>query len=157
MTTASNDINKRQDEPEFISLLKAADAAYMYARRSDLVRMAITFASVGAAILATIRTDLADLLAVLGTAGVVVNEIVRKCLTLRWARKAMLFQEWFDTSLFGLQWNAIVGRKPREEDRRCWEKRFNGDVSKKRQWYISVDGLPVGHAILLCQRENLSW
>ena len=157
MTMTSNDINQKQNEPEFIGLLKAADAAYMYARRVDSVRTVITIASVGGAILASVRTDLANALSVGGAIGAVVNELVRYFLTLRWTRTAMLFQECFDTGLFGLKWNTTLGRKPREEDRRYWEKKFRGDVTRKQKWYIDVEGLPAGHAVLLCQRENLAW
>ena len=154
---STNDINEKQNQPDSIALLKAADAAYRHARRADLVRYAITIASVPAAILASFYTQIADAMAVAGGLGVVTNELIRNLLTLRWSSSGMLFQEWLDTDLFGLTWNASVGNKPRHEDSRYWEKRFRGDASKKRDWYIDVRGLPRGHAILLCQRENLSW
>jgi hypothetical protein len=153
----TNDINQRQNQPDAISLLKAADAAYVYARRADSFRTVVTIASLVAAMTAAVRADLVEVMAVAGVAGTLLNELARRFLTLRWTRQAMLFQEWLDTSLFGLAWNPTLGRKPREEDRRYWEKRFSGDESRKKDWYVDIEGLPPGHAVLLCQRENLSW
>lgn len=155
--TIANDINQKQNEAESIALLKAADAAYRYARRADLARTAITLLSVGSAMFGALRTDFLEAQIVAGAAGTVANEAIRQYLTLRWTRMGMFFQEWFDTHLFGLSWSQALGRKPREEDRRYWEKRFRGDVTKKENWYIDVEGLPRSHAILLCQRENLTW
>jgi hypothetical protein len=153
----SNDINEKQNQPEAISLLKAADAAYSYARRADSFRTVGTIASLVAAMTAAVRADLVEFMAVAGVVGALLNELARRFLTLPWTRQGMLFQEWLDTSLFGLAWNPTLGRKPREEDRRYWEKRFSGDENRKRDWYVDIEGLPPGHAVLLCQRENLSW
>ncbi len=152
-----NDINERQNQPEFIGLLKAADAAYSYARRADSARILITLASLVMAIVAAIRSDLANPLAVAGAVGAVVNETIRRIGTVPWSRTGMLLQERFDTELFGLKWKPSVGQKPRDEDRHHWERRFRGDASQKPDWYIDVRGLPRGHAVLLCQRENASW
>lgn len=155
--TIVNDINQKQNEQGSIELLKAADAAYRYARRADLARTAVTLLSVGSAMFAAVRTEFLEAQVVAGVVGTVVNELIRQYLTLRWTRKGMLFQEWFDTRLYGLTWSQDLDRRPREEDRRYWEKRFNGDSKGKEDWYIDVQGLPRGHAILLCQRENLTW
>src|SRR5439155_25456282 len=107
-------------------------------------------ASLGGSLLASARPDLAKILAVAGAMGAVVNEIMRYFLISRWTRVGMLFQECFDIGLFGLKWNPTLGQKPREEDRRHWEKRFSGDATKNQKWYIDVEGLPIGHSVLLC-------
>jgi len=157
MTLTSNDINQKQNEPDSVGLLMASDAAYMYARVADGFRTAISIVCVAIALFAFVCPRLAAYAPIAGMVGTVLAELLQWCVTSRCVRKAVLFQEWFDTDLFGLEWNATLGPKPREEDRRCWEKRFHGPLEGKRNWYIDVRGLPFGHAVLLCQRENLSW
>jgi hypothetical protein len=157
MTIEMNEINAKQNNPEFLGLLKAADAAYMYARGADFVRTAVTIVSLIIAIVAAVRSDVAEPLAVAGAAGVVINEVIRRLGTARWTKQAMLFQERFDTSLYELPWQPTVGHAPKPEDRHYWEQRFRGDLTRKQDWYVDVAGLPRGHAILICQRENLSW
>lgn len=155
--TMINDINEKQNEPEAIALLKAADAAHMHARLADTFRVIVSGASVVGAMIASVRSELAQLVAALAVGGVVASETVRYLLALRWTRMAMLLQELFDTTLFGLGWDSTVGKRPRQEDRRYWEKKFHDDRRNKENWYINVRGLPLGHAVLLCQRQNLSW
>jgi Flp pilus assembly protein TadB len=76
--------------------------------------------------------------------------------------QAARIQEMFDCKLFQLEWNKFLAGKPPSvaiiATAADQLRRKKGEWEKLRDWYGSAKpGLPLAHARLLCQRENLSW
>jgi len=68
---------------------------------------------------------------------------------------ATKIQERFDIELFGLPVTKEFNPLPTDEEIGRYAARYRGD--DKVDWYVDVTKLPLPYAILLCQRENLSW
>ncbi|WP_181160577.1 S-4TM family putative pore-forming effector [Streptomyces solincola] len=72
-------------------------------------------------------------------------------------RRAAVTQELFDTQLFGLPWNAaIAGEPPEPHEVNRLARRYRGDEAKLRDYY-EIDALPQPLDVLACQLQNLAW
>jgi hypothetical protein len=117
--------------------------------------------SVTAVAIAGVATTLfaPELLKVIGPIGVLVGiaqwivSLVEKQRT----KTAANIQEQFDTSVYPLAWNPVLGAKADAEDVIAAAARYKGDRAKLANWYSLPDGVPYPFDVLLCQRTNLRW
>jgi hypothetical protein len=70
---------------------------------------------------------------------------------------ASTVQEQFDTNVFVLEWNDLLGRRLDPEEVASAAHRFRGDRRALTDWYETPTDLPRRFAVLLCQRANLRW
>lgn len=152
-----NSVAIRQNAPWSIQLLAAQRQLYTEAKRWRRLRAwsvtAFAIIGVGATLLAP------DLLKVLGPVGAVLAVV-------QWAasvfekqrtKTAANVQEQFDTSVYPLDWNPILGPKADAEDVVAAASRFKGDRTMLADWYSIPDAVPRPLDVLLCQRSNLRW
>ena len=153
MTRTPQDINERQNEPEFVSLLCAADAAHHQAQQWETLRWIAVSVTAILALVAASHPSLQRAMSITGVIAAILITLVIPIPSTRRTALAALIQESFDTRLFHLHANALVGRTPLGEGVDDLALKFDGDVGKKRDWYLDVRGLSWPYAILLCQRE----
>jgi hypothetical protein len=150
-------INERQNEPEFLSLLCAAAAAHHQAQRWETLRWVGVVATAVLALVAASHPELQQAMSIAGVVAAVIITIVIPIPSIQHTTVAAMVQEDFDTRLFQIIWNDLLGKAPRGETIDDLASKFAGDISQKRDWYLNVSGLSRPYAILLCQRENLVW
>jgi hypothetical protein len=152
-----NDINIKQNLPQFTELLKAQRIAYSQCKLYQILDLISLLLAIIAPIVGLINNDLIN---VLGATGVLwtiiylVAESYRKAKTEEGAK----IQEQFDTELYNLPWNEILCKNKISIDirRDLAEKYQDNDLL---DWYSKEIGniLPNEIAVLLCQRINFSW
>jgi hypothetical protein len=152
-----NDINIKQNLPQFTELLKAQRIAYSQCKLYQILDLISLLLAIIAPIVGLINNDLIN---VLGATGVLwtiiylVAESYRKAKTEEGAK----IQEQFDTELYNLHWNEILCKNKISIDirRDLAEKHQDNDLL---DWYSKEIGdiLPNEIAVLLCQRINFSW
>jgi hypothetical protein len=156
--TLDQDIEHAQNTPDLLRLLRASSVAHSYAQRLDAACAIPTGVGVVMAIIASFRPRLQPTLVVISmitTLGVLFGLSVW---SKRWTRTAMLLQERFDIELFGLPWDEHLGPRPLDREINELAVRSPGGSVDTTNWYnIGVKGLPRPIAVLLCQRENVSW
>jgi len=157
-----NSISSQQNEDGFLTLLAAQRRLY----NEEKARMAVWIFAVLAVTLAGtgVIRGFEEYLpfftfgALLLAAG---EYWYLKTLSKKRAQAARI-QEMFDGKLFQLEWNKFsAGKLPRSAiiaTAAARLKRKKGEWEKLRDWYSSAKPeLPLAHARLLCQRENLAW
>jgi hypothetical protein len=147
----------RQNEPWSLRLLAAQRQLYREAKRWQQFR---SWSVVGLAAIGVAATLFApSLLPILGPIGVAfaVAQWVALLLIRRRTKLAAATQESFDTTVFGLPWNAALVTKPDPEDVVAADSRFKGDRAKLLDWYTVPTGAGYPYDILLSQRTNIRW
>lgn len=152
-----NDIITRQNNPNFIELLKAQRVAYSQCKRFQFFDVV----SIIIAILFPILTlkfpeyqNTINAFGVIWTASYLLTEVYRKNKTTQGA----IIQEQFDTELFNLKWNEVLCKDKTNIDtiKELSAKYTKSDLSN---WYSTKirNSNPNEIATLLCQRINFSW
>ncbi len=154
---ASGSIAERQNSPRSIQFLAAQRQLYSEAkwwrRLGAWSVTAVAIAGVAATLVAP------ELLKVIGPFSVLAGiaqwatSLVEKQRT----KTAANIQEQFDTSVYLLAWNPVLGAKPDAEDVIAAAARYKGDPATLANWYSLPDGVPYPLDVLLCQRTNLRW
>jgi hypothetical protein len=150
-------IAARQNAPWSVQLLAAQRQLYTEAKQWRRLRAwsvtAIAIIGVGATLLVP------DLLKVLGPVGAVLAVVqwVASVFEKQRTKTAANVQEQFDTSVYPLDWNPILGPKADAEDVVAAASRFQGDRNMLADWYSIPDDAPRPLDVLLCQRSNLRW
>ena len=152
-----NDITTRQNNPNFIELLKAQRVAYSQCKKFQIFDVV----SIIIAILFPLLTlkypsyqNAINAFGVLWTASYLLTEVYRKNKTTQGA----IIQEQFDTELYNLKWNEVLCKEKANIDtiQDLASKYSKNDL---HNWYSTkIDNtLPNEISILMCQRINFSW
>lgn len=152
-----NDITTRQNNPNFIELLKAQRVAYSQCKKFQIFDVV----SIIIAILFPLLTlkypsyqNAINAFGVLWTASYLLTEVYRKNKTTQGA----IIQEQFDTELYDIKWNEVLCKDKANIDtiQDLASKYSKNDL---HNWYSTkIDNkLPNEISILLCQRINFSW
>jgi hypothetical protein len=160
-----NDIQERQNHPEFLRMLKAMRRLYYEEKRGLaiwLVGSTIIFI-IGSGIIKAIDTVQAYISVLLVVVAVI------ELLVLVWIEKkgenAALIQELFDTSLLDLRWNSSVD-KPSQAVINTAADRYDRMTSEPKKaklpltdWYayFVTPDMPLHVARVACQKENCYW
>jgi len=157
MENKGNDIKERQNEPEFIQLLKAKSVAYDTADFWQNVDIAIVVMGMLIPFVKFFFPDFKEFAYILLGWGFVSFGI-----SFIWdnrrksnAKTGAKIQQEFDNKLFklGLDVELIA------DDTAKLSKKYKKDVTKLNDWYSSMLTPEVNQntAVLLCQRTNLLW
>lgn len=152
-----NDITTRQNNSNFIELLKAQRVAYSQCKKFQIFDVV----SIIIAILFPLLTlkypsyqNAINAFGVLWTASYLLTEVYRKNKTTQGA----IIQEQFDTELYNLKWNEVLCKEKANIDtiQDLASKYSKNDL---HNWYSTKinNTLPNEISILLCQRINFSW
>lgn len=152
-----NDINYKQNLPQFVELLKAQRIAYSQCKLYQILDIISLLIAIVAPIIGILNNDLINLLGAIGVFWTIIYLIAegyRKAKTEQGAK----IQEQFDTELYDMSWNEVLCKSKVNIDTRrdLALKHQNNDLNN---WYSKeIDNvLPKEIAILLCQRINFSW
>lgn len=146
-----------QNDPWSIRLLAAQRQLYSEAKQWRRLRAwsatAMAIIGVGVTLLwPTMLTTVGVVGAVLAVAQWLASIIERRRI-----KAAATIQEQFDTSVYGLDWNPVLGARPDGEDVIAADSRFKGDRAKLAGWYNVPADAPHQLGVLLSQRSNLRW
>jgi hypothetical protein len=73
-------------------------------------------------------------------------------------REAVVIQEQYDVTVFGMGWNeALVGRRRPLVEIEGLAARHDGDAVGAERWYVGTGRAPHGMSVMLLQLENVSW
>jgi len=155
--SASGSISERQNSPWSIQLLAAQRQLYSEAKWWRRVGAWSVAAAATIGVAATLVTP--ELLKVIGPVGAVVGiaQWAASLVEKRRTKTAANIQEQFDTSVYPLAWNPVLGAKADAEDVIAAAARLKDDRRKLTDWYSLRDGVPRPFDVLLCQRTNLRW
>ena len=147
----------RQNTPLGIELLAAQRQLYAEAKRWRRLR---SWAATGTAVIGLAITllvpDLAKAVGVLSVL-VAVLQLVGREFEKRRIKLAASVQEKFDTSVYRLDPNPLLGATVDAEEIVAAARRLTGDRTELTNWYSVPEGVPRPLDILLCQRSNLRW
>ncbi len=152
-----NDIVKRQNNPNFIELLKAQRVAYSQCKKFqffDLVSIIIAILFPILALKFPDSQNTINAFGVLWTVSYLLTEVYRNNKTIQGA----LIQEQFDTELYNLNWNEVLCKNKISIDE-IQELAFKYSKNDLIDWYSTKinNSNPNEIATLLCQRINFSW
>ena len=134
-TATTDSIAARQNGPWSIQLLAAQRQLYSESKRWRRLRAwsvtAMALIGVGATLFAP------DLLKILGPVGAVfgVAQWLASVVEKQRTKTAADVQEQFDTSVYPLDWNPVLGAKADAEEVIGAASRFKGDRAKLLNWY----------------------
>lgn len=156
-TLEGDSIRVRQDRPWSIQLLAAQRQCYIEAKTWRSARFWSVAVAATVGLSATVFAP--SLLVVAGPIGAVVAvaQWLSGFLERGHVQAGANVQEQFDTSVFPLEWNPLLGDKVDAEDVARVAGRFRGDPALLANWYAVPDGLPRPLDVLICQRSNLRW
>jgi len=156
-TQTPDSISARQNAAWSIQLLAAQRQLYSEAKWWRRLRAWSVTAMAVIGVAATLLAP--DLLKVLGPVGAVfgVAQWFASIIEKQRTNMAANIQEQFDTSVYPLDWNPVIGTKADAEEVIAAASRFKGDRAKLTNWYIIPNGVPRPLDVLLCQRSNLRW
>ena len=156
-----NDIPVRQNQPEFIELLKASTRAY---RNVKVVANIQTWLAVSAAIVgplvAALLPDYKIVSALYAIGALIVDVVFLERMAKHYQDTGAKIQEVFDTELLHIPWNPVRVLKPDLEEVVGLARKM---TNKKKletlpDWYPAECGeLPLEYARLICQRANMRW
>jgi hypothetical protein len=154
-------IAARQNKPDLIRLLAAAHWYYARAQAWHMLRVSGTIGFVLVGVLVTLRFHGAtDYVAAAASAWLLLSRTLFEWRERSGIERGALIQEQWDTTLFGLAWNAeLVGRHPTPEDVAEASSRIKGKRrARLHDWYSRrVDAAPWPTSVLLCQRSSVVW
>lgn len=154
---AGDSIPVRQNSRWSTGLLAAQRQRYLEAKKWRSLRF---WAVAVAAVLGLSATAFApSLLIPIGPIGAIVGAVqwLAGFLERRHIQAGANIQEQFDTSVYPLEWNPLLGEKIDAEDIAAAAKRFRGDRGLLANWYAVPDGIRWPLDVLICQRSNLRW
>jgi hypothetical protein len=153
-----NNIIERQNQPEYIRLLKAQRIAYSLAKKYQMGFE--TIALIVAMTLPIIYIFIPEYKTIIGSIGALLSIIaliidrVQKHIT----KEAASIQEQFDRGLFELDWDQYNGaKKVSPEKIISYSKKY--DKTDIFNWYSEniTANIPQNIAVLLCQKANIHW
>lgn len=152
-----NQILRKQNEPDFIRLLKAQRIAYKQCKRMQIFDVLSLLIAIAFPLLTLVFPKLQNGLnasGVLWTVAYLFTEYYRRRKTTEGAN----IQEQFDTQLYEIAWNRILCKDKVNADKihQLAIKYTKDDLSN---WYSTKieESLPREIAIIICQRINFSW
>lgn len=156
-TLEGDSIRVRQASPWSIQLLAAQRQRYVEAKTWRSARFWSVAVAATVGLSATVFAP--SLLVVAGPVGalVAVAQWLAGFVERRHVQAGANVQEQFDTSVFPLEWNPLLGDKADAEDVARVAERFRGNPALLADWYAVPDGLPRPLDVLICQRSNLRW
>lgn len=156
-TQTPDSISARQNAAWSIQLLAAQRQLYSEAKWWRRLRAWSVTAMAVIGVAATLLAP--DLLKVLGPIGAFfgVAQWFASIIEKQRTNMAANIQEQFDTSVYPLDWNHVLGTKADAEEVIAAASRFKGDRAKLTNWYTIPNGVPRPLDVLLCQRSNLRW
>lgn len=156
-TPAPGGIEVRQNEPDMITMLRAAAASHRQAQRLVALHLTASAVLAGGAVLALLVPATNAAVSLLGMVWALAYALWAGEWSQRGHRKAALIQEAFDTELFGLPWNrAVAGSPPEAHETARLSRRYRGDEAKLHDYY-EIDALPRPLDVLACQLQSLGW
>jgi len=156
-TGSTNDITIRQNQSEFIELLKGQRQAYTESKKFLLFDVLTPLLALLLPALMIYNQGFEFLFGVISTVATLIYLFIVYIREKRNSTGAII-QEEFDTTLFDLGWNGKIAEfKARLETKNKLSEKYN--KGKLDNWYShEVKGfLPHNIAVLLCQRINLAW
>lgn len=152
-------IGRRQNAPDMLDLLRAASVLHMRAQRIEVARAGVCLLLVGGGAVAAAARDTAPAIAFAGGIWAIAMATGLGPWTRRLNTRAAVFQESFDSALFGLPWNSTAaGSKPSPYERNQLVRGFPDSRSDRlRDWYADTSGVPYPYDVFLCQQQNLGW
>jgi hypothetical protein len=150
-------IAARQNLPASFDLLAAQRQLYSEAKQLRRVRAcSVVVMAVIGVVVPLVAPGLVKAAGVLGLIVAVAQWIIG-IVEKRRTKMAATIQEQFDTSVFPLPWNSLLGNRVDPEDVVAAARRFTGDRNDLMNWYCVPTEAPRPLDILLCQRSNLRW
>lgn len=152
-------IGHRQNAPEMLDLLRAASVLHLRAQRIEAVRAGVCLLLVAGGAVAAAVQDAAPAIAFAGGGWAIAMAAGVGPWTRRLNTRAAVFQESFDSELFGLPWNSTAaGPKPSPYERNQLVRGFPDSRSGRlRDWYADTSQIPYPYDVFLCQQQNLGW
>jgi hypothetical protein len=153
-----NTIPARQNEPQFMQLLRARSETYRQATRLLIVQLIVTVAvPVVSAVIGLIFPHVRPYVATIAIAVTLIDIAVLDRTMKRKLKTAALICEEFDCKLLEIPWNRFaVGKRPEHETITSAERDWPHGDDKLLNWYPAAVGLaPMHLARIVCQRTNL--
>jgi hypothetical protein len=152
-------ITQRQDEPPNFQRLLAYSYLYrqgQWWRRSRALGTLVLAAA--APVIAIVIPATGDVIAAISAGWLVAGRTVLTWLEERCTSQAARIQEYYDSELFYLPWNAaLAGHQPGPDDIAAAAQHIKNDA-KYRNWYsIDLGDTPWPGDVLLCQRQSMVW
>lgn len=154
----SNTIPARQNEPQFMQLLRARSETYRQATRILIIQMIVTVVvPVVSAVIGLIFPDVRPYVATIAIAVTLIDIAVLDRTMKRRLKTAALICEEFDCKLLEIPWNRFAaGKRPEHETITSAERDWPHGDDKLLNWYPAAVGLaPMHLARIVCQRTNL--
>jgi len=156
--TANRRIDQLQNNDHSMTLLRAIQVAYRYTQRAQAVSliMSLVIASLGVLAKAAYPPVL-PMATIIGAGWAGVYTVALVPQLGRYLRTSAVLQEMLDTALFGISWNPVlVGERLSEDDVSQLSRRFRGDESSLRNYYL-VAAVNGPYDVLFCLEQNLAW
>lgn len=156
MTSTTNEITIRQNQPLFIELLKAQRVLYSESSKLPSIKIIEIALSFLLPYIALFNSTLEKYLVITGVVLTILYYLTKRKLKNK-KKIAANIQEQFDTQLFGISWNDILCEKKIPENIiKVYAQKCNDEMDG---WYTSkiTTNITRDKAVLLCQLENLSW
>nr|WP_315384356.1 S-4TM family putative pore-forming effector [uncultured Sphingomonas sp.] len=153
-----NAIPTRQNEPQFMQLLRARSEIYRGATLLLIIQFVVTVAvPVVSAVIGLIFPTVRPYVAMVAIAVTLIDIAVLDRTMKRRLKVAALICEEFDCHLLDMPWNRfIAGKHPEHETITSAERNWPHGDDKLLNWYPAVVGLaPMHLARIVCQRTNL--
>lgn len=153
-----NTIPARQNEPQFMQLLRARSETYRQATRLLIIQLIVTVAvPVVSAVIGLIFPHVRPYVATIAIAVTLIDIAVLDRTMKRKLKTAALICEEFDCKLLEIPWNRFAaGKRPEHETITSAERDWPHGDDKLLNWYPAAVGLaPMHLARIVCQRTNL--
>lgn len=149
----------RQNSPQNVKLLVAQHQLYTDAKRVRSFRLlGSVLLAVAAPFVLAVWPGWSTGLGAVGSAWLLLDQVVLKHLETKTVKRAATTQEEFDTNLFQLPWNSILaGDRVQPEIVNDAAHRFIGDTEKFSNWYPELEHVLYPLDVLIYQRLNLVW
>lgn len=148
----------RQNEPQFLQLLRARSETYRRATQLQVVQLIVTVAvPVVSAVIGLIFPDVRPYVATIAIAVTLIDIAVLDRAMKRRLKTAALICEEFDCKLLEIPWNRFAsGKRPEHEIITAAERDWPHGDGKLVDWYPAAVALaPMHLARIVCQRTNL--
>lgn len=153
-----NPVPSRQNEPQFMQLLRARSETYRRATRLQVIQIIVTVAvPVVSAVIGLIFPHVRPYVAMIAIAVTLIDIAVLDRAMKRRLKTAALICEEFDCKLLEIPWNRFAaGKRPEHEIITSAERDWSDGDDKLLNWYPAAVGLaPMHLARIICQRTNL--
>lgn len=153
-----NVIPERQNNSEFLRLLRARSETYRQAVRLQIAQLFVTvMVPVISAVIGLLVPDARSYVATVAIAVTLIDIAILDRAMKRRLKEAALICEEFDCKLLEMPWNRFAaGKRPEPEVISAAERHWPGGDAKLVDWYPAAVGqAPLHLARIVCQRTNL--